>query len=84
MTYEIKEVIHRIKNLFCNVTHICNLVQEFNGLVSKGSIERLALFTFLTTILASILSKNFFLILLFNFYFIFQFNFQKPELKFYL
>ena len=25
---------------------ICNLVQEFNGLVSKGSIERLALLLF--------------------------------------
>jgi len=30
------KVIHTIKNLFCNVTLICNLVQEFNGLVSKG------------------------------------------------
>jgi hypothetical protein len=30
------KVIHTIKNLFCNVALICNLVQEFNGLVSKG------------------------------------------------
>jgi len=30
------KVIHREKNLFCSVSHICNLVQEFNGLVSKG------------------------------------------------
>ena len=29
------KVIHRRKNLFCKVTQICNLVQEFNGLVSK-------------------------------------------------
>jgi hypothetical protein len=29
------KVIHRRKNLFCYVAHICNLVQEFNGLVSK-------------------------------------------------
>ena len=26
----------RGKKLFCKVAHICNLVQEFNGLVSKG------------------------------------------------
>jgi hypothetical protein len=30
------KVIHTPKNLFCNVALICNLVQEFNGLVSKG------------------------------------------------
>jgi hypothetical protein len=30
------KVIHRAKNLFCYVALICNLVQEFNGLVSKG------------------------------------------------
>jgi hypothetical protein len=30
------KVIHTAKNLFCNVALICNLVQEFNGLVSKG------------------------------------------------
>lgn len=30
------KVINSVKNLFCNVAHICNLVQEFNGLVSKG------------------------------------------------
>jgi hypothetical protein len=30
------KVIHTLKNLFCYVVLICNLVQEFNGLVSKG------------------------------------------------
>ena len=30
------KVIHTNKKLFCNVVLICNLVQEFNGLVSKG------------------------------------------------
>ena len=30
------KVIHTPKKLFCNVALICNLVQEFNGLVSKG------------------------------------------------
>ena len=30
------KVIHTVKNLFCYVALICNLVQEFNGLVSKG------------------------------------------------
>ena len=34
--YEAVKVIHTVKNLFCNVALICNLVQEFNGLVSKG------------------------------------------------
>jgi hypothetical protein len=29
------KVIHSSKKLFCNVAQICNLVQEFNGLVSK-------------------------------------------------
>ena len=37
------KVIHTIKNLFCYVALICNLVQEFNGLVSKGSAESLTL-----------------------------------------
>jgi hypothetical protein len=37
------EIIHMIKNLFCYVICICNLVQEFNGLVSKGSAAMLAL-----------------------------------------
>ena len=35
--------IHSIKNLFCYVALICNLVQEFNGLVSKGSAAMLTL-----------------------------------------
>jgi hypothetical protein len=34
--YKGVKVIHTVKNLFCNVALICNLVQEFNGLVSKG------------------------------------------------
>jgi len=40
------KVIHSIKNLFCYVALICNLVQEFNGLVSKGSAVLLALLLF--------------------------------------
>ena len=27
--------MHKAKKLFCYVLHICNLVLEFNGLVSK-------------------------------------------------
>jgi hypothetical protein len=41
------KVIHSIKNLFCYVALICNLVQEFNGLVSKGSAVLLALLLFI-------------------------------------
>jgi hypothetical protein len=34
------KVIHTPKNLFCYVVSICNLVQEFNGLVSiKGPTQ---------------------------------------------
>jgi hypothetical protein len=34
------KVIHTRKNLFCYVVSICNLVQEFNGLVSiKGPAQ---------------------------------------------
>ena len=40
------KVIHSIKNLFCYVALICNLVQEFNGLVSKGSAAMLTLLLF--------------------------------------
>ena len=40
------KVIHTAKNLFCNVALICNLVQEFNGLVSKGLAITLALLLF--------------------------------------
>ena len=40
------KVIHTAKKLFCNVTLICNLVQEFNGLVSKGLASKLALLLF--------------------------------------
>jgi len=40
------KIIHSIKNLFCYVALICNLVQEFNGLVSKGSAVLLALLLF--------------------------------------
>jgi hypothetical protein len=41
--YLIGEFIHRTKNLFCYVALICNLVQEFNGLVSKGPAAMLVL-----------------------------------------
>jgi hypothetical protein len=44
--FEDLKVIHSIKNLFCYVVLICNLVQEFNGLVSKGSAVLLALLLF--------------------------------------
>ena len=37
------KVIHTDKKLFCYVALICNLVQEFNGLVSKGSAAMLTL-----------------------------------------
>ena len=37
------KVIHTAKNLFCNVVSICNLVQEFNGLVSNKGQRKLAL-----------------------------------------
>jgi hypothetical protein len=40
------KIIHSIKNLFCYVALICNLVQEFNGLVSKGSAAMLTLLLF--------------------------------------
>lgn len=33
--FEGTKVFNNIKNLFCYVTHYCNLVAEFNGLVSK-------------------------------------------------
>lgn len=39
-------IIHRRKKLFCKVTHICNLVQEFNGLVSKRVNRRIGPFYF--------------------------------------
>jgi hypothetical protein len=37
------KIMHTVKNLFCYVVLICNLVQEFNGLVSKGSAAMLTL-----------------------------------------
>jgi hypothetical protein len=40
------KIMHTIKNLFCYVALICNLVQEFNGLVSKGSAAMLTLLLF--------------------------------------
>ena len=40
------KVIHTPKNLFCYLGAICNLVQEFNGLVSIKGQRKLALFTF--------------------------------------
>ena len=57
------KVIHSSKNLFCNVGHICNLVQEFNGLVSKGSIARLTLFLCLFSAVSFILFFQRFLII---------------------
>jgi hypothetical protein len=33
---QVRKVIHRSKNIFCGVLQNCNLVPEFNGLVSKG------------------------------------------------
>jgi hypothetical protein len=33
-----QKVFNNLKNLFCNVAHYCNLVAEFNGLVSKRSV----------------------------------------------
>jgi len=41
------KVIHRSKNLFCYVAHICNLVQEFNGLVSKRVDRKISPFYFI-------------------------------------
>jgi len=40
------KVIHSFKKLFCNVGHICNLVQEFNGLVSKRVDRKISPFYF--------------------------------------
>ena len=40
------KVIHTAKNLFCYVALICNLVQEFNGLVSNGAGDFAGPFTF--------------------------------------
>lgn len=40
------QVMHSIKKLFCNVMQICNLVQEFNGLVSKGVNRKIGPFYF--------------------------------------
>ena len=40
------KVIHTRKKLFCYLAAICNLVQEFNGLVSIKGQRKLALFTF--------------------------------------
>ena len=42
----IARVIHSGKNLFCNVGHICNLVQEFNGLVSKRVDRKISPFCY--------------------------------------
>ena len=41
------KVIHSNKNLFCYVAHICNLVQEFNGLVSKRVDRKVSPFYFI-------------------------------------
>jgi len=42
----VSKVIHKGKNLFCYLRAICNLVSEFNGLVSIKGQRKLALFTF--------------------------------------
>ncbi len=42
------KVIHTSKKLFCNVVSICNLVQEFNGLVSIKGPAQVGPFTFYT------------------------------------
>jgi hypothetical protein len=39
------KVIHTAKNLFCYVVSICNLVQEFNGLVSIKGPAKVGPFT---------------------------------------
>jgi len=57
-----RKVIHSGKNLFCNVGHICNLVQEFNGLVSKRVDRKVSPFYFIKII--------------FFYYFIFSFFHQ--------
>jgi hypothetical protein len=41
-----RKVIHTSKKLFCNVVSICNLVQEFNGLVSIKGPAKVGPFTF--------------------------------------
>ena len=40
------KVIHTAKKLFCYVGSICNLVQEFNGLVSIKGPAKVGPFTF--------------------------------------
>ena len=43
----IAKVIHSSKKLFCYVGQICNLVQEFNGLVSKRVDRKISPFYFI-------------------------------------
>jgi len=40
--------MHTAKKLFCNVVSICNLVAEFNGLVSIKGPAKVGPFTFYT------------------------------------
>ncbi len=40
------KVIHSNKKLFCKVMQNCNLVQEFNGLVSKRVNQKIGPFYF--------------------------------------
>jgi len=40
------KVFNKTKNLFCYVAHYCNLVAEFNGLVSKKGPVLLPAFLF--------------------------------------
>ena len=41
------KVMHTAKKLFCNVVSICNLVAEFNGLVSIKGPAKVGPFTFI-------------------------------------
>ncbi len=50
------KVIHSDKNNFWKVGHICNLVSEFNGLVSNGVSILADPFSFLSVLLLLIIS----------------------------
>ncbi len=45
-SFQGSKVIHTAKKLFCYVGSICNLVQEFNGLVSIKGPAKVGPFTF--------------------------------------
>lgn len=44
--FQAMKVIHSNKKLFCKVMQNCNLVQEFNGLVSKRVNQKIGPFYF--------------------------------------